>query len=129
MTRLRAAYRALLLGLLTVGGAAVAAQTDPAPTPLTNVHAHNDYEHAHPLFDALAHGFCSVEADIHLVDGKLLIAHDRSQVKPERTLEALYLKPLLERVKKNHGHVYLGGPEFTLLIDVKGSWQSTYPLL
>jgi len=99
------------------------------PQPLTRVHAHNDYEHTHPLFDALAHGFCSVEADIHLVDGKLLIAHDRSQVKPERTLEALYLKPLLERVKKNHGHVYLGGPEFTLLIDVKGSWQSTYPLL
>ena len=99
------------------------------PQPLTRVHAHNDYEHAHPLFDALAHGFCSVEADIHLVDGKLLVAHDRSQVKPERTLDALYLEPLHERVTKNGGHVFPNGPEFTLLIDVKGRWQLTYPVL
>jgi hypothetical protein len=99
------------------------------PLPLTRVHAHNDYEHTHPLFDALDHGFCSVEADIHLVDGKLLVAHDRSQVRPERTLQALYLDPLRERVKRNGGHVYPDGPEFTLLIDVKGDWQTTYPVL
>jgi hypothetical protein len=99
------------------------------PQPLTRVHAHNDYEHPHPLFDALSHGFCSVEADIHLVEGKLLVAHDRSQVKPERTLQALYLEPLLQRVKKNGGRVYPNGPEFTLLIDVKGHWQTTYPVL
>ena len=97
--------------------------------PLTRVHAHNDYEHPHPLFDALATGFCSVEADIHLVDGKLLVAHDRNQVKPERTLQALYLDPLRERVKRNGGRVYTNGPEFTLLIDVKGKWQATYPVL
>ena len=43
---------------------------------LTNAHAHNDYEHTHPLADALEQGFCSIEADIHLVNGKLLVAHD-----------------------------------------------------
>src|SRR3954467_12818887 len=74
-----------------------------SPTPLTRVHAHNDYEHKRPLFDALEHGFCSVEADIYLVDGQLLVAHMRSQVKPERTLEKLYLDPLQERVKQNGG--------------------------
>jgi N-acyl-D-amino-acid deacylase len=99
------------------------------PRPLVQVHAHNDYEHPRPLFDALAHGFCSVEADVHLVDGQLLVAHDRGQVKPERTLQALYLDPLRERVKKNGGRVYPGGPECTLLIDIKGHWQTTYPVL
>ena len=64
------------------------------PRPLTNVHAHNDYEHKHPLFDALACGFCSVEADINLVDGQLLVAHSRAAVKPGRTLQSLYLDPL-----------------------------------
>ena len=34
--------------------------------PLPNAHAHNDYEHKRPLFDALDHGFCSVEADVFL---------------------------------------------------------------
>jgi len=101
----------------------------PAPTPLTRVHAHNDYVHTHPLFDALDHGFCSVEADIYLVDGQLLVAHERFQTKPERTLQSLYLDPLRERVKTNGGHVFPNGPEFTLLIDVKGDWRKTYPVL
>jgi len=99
------------------------------PKPLTRVHAHNDYEHKRPLFDALDHGFCSVEADIYLVDGQLLVAHMRSQVKPERTLEKLYLDPLRERVKQNRGRVYAGGPEVTLLIDIKTDWKTTYPAL
>lgn len=97
--------------------------------PLTRVHAHNDYEHKRPLFDALDNGFCSVEADIYLVDGQLLVAHMRSQVKPERTLRSLYLEPLHERVKKNGGRVYPGGPEVVLLIDIKTPWRTTYPVL
>src|SRR5712671_5783881 len=99
------------------------------PRPLTRVHAHNDYEHKRPLLDALDHGFCSVEADIYLVDGQLLVAHMRKDVKPTRTLEKLYLEPLRERVKQNHGHVYPGGPEVTLLIDIKTDWKTTYTVL
>lgn len=97
--------------------------------PLLNAHSHNDYEHTRPLLDALDHGFCSVEADIWLVDGKLLVGHSRSQLRPERTLEALYLEPLRERVKKNGGRVHAGGPECALLIDLKTDWQTTYPAL
>jgi hypothetical protein len=99
------------------------------PKPLTNVHAHNDYEHTRPLFDALEHGFCSVEADIHLVEGKLLVAHNRAEVKPNHTLQSLYLEPLRELVRKNGGRVYPNGPEVTLLIDIKSSWPTTYPVL
>ncbi len=105
------------------------AQPAPQPIPLTRVHAHNDYEHKRPLLDALDHGFCSVEADVHLVGGQLLVAHDRDEVKPGRTLQALYLDPLRERVKKNGGHVFPGGPEFTLLVEIKGDWHTTYPVL
>src|SRR5437773_5144245 len=89
------------------------------PRPLTRVHAHNDYEHKRPLLDALDHGFCSVEADIFLVEGKLLVAHELGQTKPERTLQALYLDPLREHVKANGGRVFKDGPEFTLLIELK----------
>ncbi|MBI3848772.1 MAG: hypothetical protein HY298_00565 [Verrucomicrobia bacterium] len=99
------------------------------PTPLIHAHAHNDYEHARPLFDALDHGFCSVEADIYLVEGQLLVAHDRNKVKPERTLQSLYLEPLRERVRKNDGRVYPTTPNFTLLIDVKSDAEKTYTVL
>ena len=97
--------------------------------PLIQAHAHNDYEHAHPLTDALECGFCSVEADIHLVGGELLVAHDKSEAKPGRTLQALYLDPLRERVRTNGGHVYPDGPEFTLLVELKTDWKVTYPAL
>ena len=97
--------------------------------PLVHAHAHNDYQHTRPLLDALDHGFCSAEADVHLVAGQLLIAHDRDKVKPERTLQALYLDPLRERVKRNGGRVYPAGPECTLLVELKSDWQTSYPVL
>lgn len=100
-----------------------------APKPLRHAHAHNDYEHKRPLFEALECGFCSVEADIWLVDGKLLVAHDRNQVKPERTLQSLYLEPLRERARRNGGRVYLDGPEVILLVDVKSDAGTTYAAL
>jgi Glycerophosphoryl diester phosphodiesterase family len=103
--------------------------TEIEPRPLVQAHAHNDYEHARPLHDALACGFGSIEADIHLVEGRLLVAHDRKSVKPERTLEALYLDPLRDRVRQNGGRVYPGGPTITLLVDVKTEAVATYAVL
>ncbi len=115
----------LFAGQLTVAGA----ETNTAVVPLRNTHAHNDYEHPHPLFDALAEGFCSVEADIHLVNGQLLVAHDAQHRDPQRTLESLYLAPLRQRIKENGGRVYRGGPECVLLIDFKTDGTAMYPVL
>ncbi|MCX8239987.1 MAG: phosphatidylinositol-specific phospholipase C/glycerophosphodiester phosphodiesterase family protein [Akkermansiaceae bacterium] len=97
--------------------------------PLPKAHAHNDYKHERPLLDALAHGFCGVEADIYLVDGKLLIAHDPTEIRPERSLQSLYLDPLRERAKTNKGHIYPKAVPFTLLIDIKSDGETTYRAL
>jgi len=99
------------------------------PTPLPGAHAHNDYEHDRPLFDALDHGFTSVEADIHLVDGDLFVAHDSDEIKPERTLRSLYFEPLNRRISQNGGRVYPNGPQFTLFIDIKTEAVATYKVL
>lgn len=131
----------LLVMLMTLLFAAPAL----AAPPLARAHAHNDYEHKRPLFDALDQGFCSVEADIYLVTNQLLVAHNLRDVKPERTLEKLYLDPLRERVRANHGHVYsefatnamLRRPlasgavdvELTLLVDIKSGGEETYRAL
>jgi len=97
---------------------------------LERAHAHNDYEHDRPLHDALDNGFKSVEADVWLVDGELLVAHDRELVQPGRTLESLYLAPLRQRIKDNGGSVYPGDPDrFTLLIDIKSEGVATYQAL
>jgi hypothetical protein len=107
----------------------IRADERPAIKPLPRAHAHNDYEHPRPLFDALDHGFCSVEADIWLTPEGLLVAHDRQDLRPERTLEKLYLQPLRERIKASGGRVYPGGPAFYLLIDVKTEAAATYAAL
>lgn len=97
--------------------------------PLRQAHAHNDYHHQRPLEDALAHGFCSVEADIFLVNGALLVGHDRDELRKDKTLSRLYLDPLRHRIASNGGRVYRNGPTFTLMIDIKSSGPSTYQTL
>ncbi|MEU6843810.1 phosphatidylinositol-specific phospholipase C/glycerophosphodiester phosphodiesterase family protein [Streptomyces sp. NPDC046716] len=97
------------------------------PRPLPRAHAHNDYDHPRPLFDALDHRFNSVEADIYLVDGDLLVAHDPVDLDPARTLESLYLAPLAARVRAQHGSVYRGWRlPLQLLIDIKTEGDATY---
>ncbi|MET8977332.1 phosphatidylinositol-specific phospholipase C/glycerophosphodiester phosphodiesterase family protein [Streptomyces sp. NPDC004539] len=130
-TRRRAlgAFGAALASTVALPGvSALAAERPPTRRePLWRAHAHNDYEHPRPLFDALDHRFGSVEADIFLVDGQLLIAHDASELDPTRTLESLYLAPLAARVKANHGSVYRGWRKpLQLLIDIKTEGSSTY---
>ncbi|MFI6765132.1 phosphatidylinositol-specific phospholipase C/glycerophosphodiester phosphodiesterase family protein [Streptomyces sp. NPDC050355] len=125
--------------VVSLGAALAAGLTAPAdardadvrrPTgssPLRRAHAHNDYEHPRPLLDALDHGFGSVEADVWLVDGRLLVAHEESGLDPARTLEALYLDPLRRRIRANNGTVYRGHPlSLQLLIDVKSAGEATY---
>lgn len=117
----------LFSGLLIA--AARAGEPASGIVPLKNAHAHNDYEHKRPLRDALDCGFCSVEADIFLVDGNLLVGHTVLNLKAERTLEALYLDPMRELTRTNKGRIYPGGPTVFLLIDVKSDAEKTYASL
>jgi hypothetical protein len=108
-------------------GSAFAGEQGHRKRPLWRAHAHNDYEHPRPLFDALDHRFGSVEADIFLVGDQLLIGHDATELDPSRTLESLYLEPLSALVKANHGSVYRGWRHpLQLLIDIKTEGSSTY---
>jgi hypothetical protein len=93
--------------------------------PHPHGHAHNDYEHARPLFDALRFGFTSVEADVHLVDGQLLVSHNMPK-RDAPTFQSLYLDPLDSLLKANDGKIY---PHFAgtfyLMIDFKTEAEAT----
>ena len=133
MARRQSIYGLLFRGFMLAVGATLSSTTVVAVeatvnkiTPLPRAHAHNDYYHPRPLLDALSHGFCSVEADVFLVNGQLQVAHSRSELDPGRTLAKLYLDPLMARVEQNGGRVYRDGPPFTLMIDIKSSGTETY---
>jgi hypothetical protein len=70
---------------------------DIVPIPC---HSHNDYTRRVPLYNALALGCTGVEADIFLrkdVNGSdiLLVGHKSNSLKSDRSLQSLYLDPLM----------------------------------
>jgi len=95
-------------------------------TMLPNAYAHNDYWHKHPLFDALSNGFSYVEADVFLRKGELIVAHSMPLFGKRKTLEQLYLKPLL-----NYSSTETDSENFpiTLMIDIKSAACTTYMAL
>lgn len=82
-----------------------------------NAHAHNDYEHTRPLFDALDQGFRSVEVDIHRVGNRLYVGHNHPVVDDDHTLQHLYLDPLDSLARSEEIRSSLG--TVTLLVDIK----------
>lgn len=96
---------------------------------LAHAHSHNDYLRGRPLLDALENGFASVEADVFLVDGELRVGHDRKQLQPGKTLEKLYLDPLLERYDKQRDSVFPVPGQLLLLVDIKESGEAVYKVL
>lgn len=84
------------------------------------IHAHNDYEKPNPLFDALQIKAYSIEVDIFLVRGELLVAHTMKETKKGKTLSSLYINPIIQLFKKYNGAISPDSFYKTaLLIDIK----------
>jgi len=120
--------------LVPTGASPSVGPVDPA-TVYAHAHAHNDYLNDQPLTGALGHGFTSVEADVWLDGGALVLCHAMRgetcyddtpgslggpRVMPKRRLEDSYLAPLLSQVGTAGGQVYPGySGRFLLLIEIK----------
>lgn len=83
-------------------------------------HSHNDYAQDIPFYKAYYAGMESIEADVFLRDGVLYVAHDKSEIKKDKTLESLYLSPIAKVMKENDGHVFKDRrKKLQLMIDIK----------
>ncbi len=94
---------------------------------VTRAHSHNDYMQVRPLDEALDNGFNSIEVDVFPVNGELLVAHNEKDIKPEKTIQSMYLDKLSARAKANHGAIYPGSKTtFWVLVDVKKNGEEAY---
>ncbi|NOT75105.1 MAG: hypothetical protein HOP08_09275 [Cyclobacteriaceae bacterium] len=95
--------------------------------PHVNAHSHNDYENPQPLIHAYNKGFMSVEADVHLVNGRLRVSHNAPDSKA-RLLSELYLRPLdsIAAIQRSTNPKY---GSFFLMIDIKTEAEVTYRTL
>ena len=105
-------------------------------------HSHNDYWRRVPLFSAIEVGCIGVEADIWLFDNELYVGHSVASLTRNRTLDSLYINPLLGILSKQnpkstitpdntsqpHG-VFDTDPEqsLILLIDFKTPGSALWP--
>lgn len=95
-----------------------------------NAHSHNDYEQKTPFFLAYNANFGSIEADIWAINGELFVAHNKEQVTESRTLDKLYLQPIVLLFKTNGGKAWKNSSAtFELLIDLKTEVEPTLSLL
>jgi hypothetical protein len=111
-------------------------------------HSHNDYTRRVPLYDALVLGCSSVEADIYLqkdTNGTdvLLVGHKLNALKSDRTLQSLYLDPLMMILENQNRYTQFKGSNETnspigvfdtnvnttlvLLIDFKSNGMELWP--
>lgn len=105
------------------------------------IHSHNDYWRDLPFWSALSVGAASVEADVWLFNDTLLVGHEEAALTPARTLDSLYIQPILsvlQRTNPNSPYVdpssapngvfdTSSGQTLALFIDVKTPGPSTWP--
>jgi hypothetical protein len=128
MSSLRLVPNWLILLILFQPMACRAAAGDTLTRALP-AHAHNDYLHERPLFDALKHGFRSIEADVYSLGDSLYVAHNRKDVAPGRTLRGLYLEPLRDCFSEERFTLYDSASPLILLVDIKDDGLTSYQLL
>jgi hypothetical protein len=110
-------------------------------------HSHNDYNRPVPLFEALAAGCIGVEADIWVNNEPggtdLLVGHSSRSLQHDRTLQTLYIQPLLTILDNlsnassssstgqtgNFTGIFQSSPAttLTLLLDFKSNGAELWP--
>jgi hypothetical protein len=86
------------------------------PVFVQRAHSHNDYQQKRPLHDAVDAGLNSVEVDLWLENGTLLVGHDRGKWRGD--FETLYLQPLAQLYED--GKLPLAADHsFLLWLDIK----------
>ena len=84
------------------------------------MHSHNDYNRVAPFWEAYSQGCVSIEADVFLQDGEILVAHNREDVTADRSLRAMYIEPIVKVFRGNGGRMWKGSDDrLQLMIDLK----------
>ena len=95
-----------------------------------NAHSHNDYENTPPFWLAYNNHFGSIEADIWAVKDELFVSHNEKDIISSRTLDSLYIQPIVRIFRQNGGRAWKDNPgTFQLLIDLKTPVEPTLSLL
>src|SRR6478735_617406 len=88
------------------------------------IHSHNDYAHILPFWDAYNNHAGVIEADVYEVNGELMVAHSKSEIKPGNSLNSMYIEPIVKLFDSAKNHVH----GFYLMIDIKENQSAVLTL-
>ena len=86
------------------------------------LHSHNDYDRTVPFWEAYSQHCRSIEADVFLQDGEILVAHNRKDISTDRSLRGLYVEPIVRTFRENEGRMWKNSSDrLILMIDLKAA--------
>lgn len=84
------------------------------------IHSHNDYTREVPFYEAYSQKVSSIEADVFLKGGRLLVGHEIEDLSPEMSFERMYLQPIVSLFKINGGRAWKGSDDILqLMVEIK----------
>lgn len=97
-----------------------------AAQPPVLIHSHNDYAQRVPFYQAYAQQVSSIEADVFLHDGQLLVGHDVEDLRADMTFEALYVEPIVTLFARNGGRAFRDSDQtLQLMVELKSETDPT----
>ena len=86
------------------------------------LHSHNDYVRTVPFWEAYSQHCASIEADVFLQDGEILVAHNREDLKADFSLRKVYIEPIVSLFRGNGGHMWENSSDrLILMVDLKAA--------
>lgn len=90
------------------------------------LHSHNDYNRTAPFWEAYSQHCRSIEADVFLHEGQLLVGHEVEDLKPENSLLRMYVDPIVRTFHANGGKMWAGSDDrLMLLVELKSATEPT----
>ena len=90
------------------------------------LHSHNDYNRTAPFWEAYSQHCQSIEADVFLHNGELLVGHEVEDLKPENSFLRLYVDPIVRTFRANGGKMWAGSQDrLMLLVELKSATEPT----
>jgi alkaline phosphatase len=109
-------YRSIYKLYLKVFFVAVCTLVTGANKAQPVMHSHNDYTHALPFWDAWNNRAGVIEADVYCINNVLMVAHDKKDIRPDKTLDKMYIQPIMQLFNSNKID---STRRFYLMIDIK----------
>ena len=88
------------------------------------LHSHNDYNRLAPFWEAYSQHCTSIEADVFLHEGQLLVGHNVEDLKADNSFLRMYVEPVVRTFRAGNGRMWPGSDDrLQLMVELKSETE------